>query len=59
MTKQRRQYEPRFKFRVALEATQGLKTINQIASEHNLHPNLVSQWKKQLVTPLGLEPRTN
>jgi len=34
----------------ALEATQGLKTLNEIASQHNLHPNLVSKWKKQLLT---------
>ena len=39
--KQRRQYAPWFKLRVALEVPQGLKTINQIASEHNLHPDQV------------------
>ena len=34
---------------VALEAVKGLKTINEIASEHDLHPNLVSNWKTQLL----------
>ena len=34
---------------MALEAAKGLKTISQIASEYNLHPNLVSSWKKQLL----------
>lgn len=28
---------------------QGLKTLNQIAGEHNVHPNQVSTWKKQLL----------
>lgn len=38
MTQKRRRYTDSFKFKVALEAAKGLKTINEIASEHNLHP---------------------
>jgi putative transposase len=34
---------------VALEAAKGMKTINQLASEHSLHPNLIGQWKRQLL----------
>lgn len=49
MTRKRRQHSDQFKFKVALEAAKELKTINEIASEHNLHPNLVSGWKKQLL----------
>ena len=49
MSRKRRQYDAQFKLRVALEAARGLKTISQIASEHNLHPNLVSRWKKHLL----------
>lgn len=49
MTRKRRRHSKQFKFKVALEASQGLKTINTIASEHNLHPNQVSSWKKQLL----------
>ena len=26
----------------------GVRTIAEIASEYNIHPNLVSQWKKKL-----------
>jgi len=37
-----------FKFKVAMEAAQGLKTVNQIASEHQVSPSQVSEWKKQL-----------
>jgi transposase-like protein len=49
LTKKRKQYKAEFKFQVALEAAKGLKTINQLASEHDLHPNQVSQWKRQLL----------
>lgn len=49
MAKKRKSYSNQFKFKVALEATQGLKTLNEIASQHNLHPNLVSNWKKKLL----------
>ena len=37
------------KAKVALEAIKGLKTINQIAQEHNVHPTQVNQWKKELL----------
>lgn len=49
MTRKRRRHSKQFKFKVALEASQELKTINTIASEHSLHPNQVSRWKKQLL----------
>ena len=41
MTKKRRQYPASFKFKVALEAINGMKTISQIASDHEVHPTLV------------------
>ena len=37
------------KAKVALEAIKGLKTINQIAQEHNVHPTQVNHWKKELL----------
>jgi transposase-like protein len=37
------------KAKVALEAVRGLKTINEIAQEHSVHPTQVRQWKKELV----------
>jgi len=49
MTSRRKQYNAQFKFRVALEASRGYQTISQIASQNNVHPNLVSNWKKQLL----------
>ena len=49
MSKSRNHYSSQFKFQVALEAARGMKTINQLASEHSLHPNLISLWKRQLI----------
>ena len=49
VNRKRRQYDAQFKLRVALEAARGLKTISQIAAEHQVHPNLVSSWKKHLL----------
>jgi transposase-like protein len=41
------------KAKVALEAVKGTKTINEIAQEHGVHPNQVSQWKKELLEHAG------
>jgi transposase-like protein len=49
MSQKRTQYSAQFKFKVTLEATRGLKTINQISSEQGVHPNQVGAWKKQLL----------
>jgi transposase-like protein len=49
MTEKRRRYSTDFKFRVALEAAKGQKTLNELASEHGVHPNQISTWKHQLL----------
>jgi len=49
MSKQRTRYSAQFKFQLALEAAKGLKTINALASEHGVHPNQVSEWKRRLL----------
>jgi len=43
----RRQHSREFKARIALEAIKGVKTVSQIASENEIHPVQVTQWKKQ------------
>ncbi len=48
MSVKRQKRSAKFKFKVALEAMQGQKTVNQIASEQQLNPGQVSQWKRQL-----------
>jgi len=45
----RKSYSPEFKAKVAIEAIKGEKTISQTASEFNIHPFPVSEWKKQFL----------
>ena len=49
MSKKRRQFTADFKFKVALEAAKGTKTISELSSESGVHPNQISQWKRQLL----------
>lgn len=49
MAKKRRRFSPEFKFRVALEATKGQRTLSELSSEFSVHPNQISQWKRQLL----------
>ena len=44
----KKRYTAAFKSKVALEALKGQKTLSEIASEYEIHPNQVSQWKRQL-----------
>lgn len=43
----RKKISAELKAKVALEAVKGLKTVNEIASLYEVHPNQVCQWKKQ------------
>ena len=48
----RKQYSAAFKAQIVLEALKETKTVAQIASDHQLHPNLVTKWKQEAVTEL-------
>jgi len=48
MKNKRRNHSSQFKAKVALAAAKGDKTIAELASEFEIHPNQVTQWKKQL-----------
>lgn len=50
--KNRKYHNAAFKSKVALEAIQERETINQIASRYEVHPNLVTTWKAQLLESL-------
>ena len=52
MRKPRRNHNAVFKARVALEAIKGEKTIAQIASHHEVHPNQVTTWRTQVLENL-------
>jgi len=49
MGTKRRQHDGQYKFRVALEATKGSKTLSELASETGVHPSQISTWKRQLL----------
>jgi transposase len=48
MKSKRRRDDPEFKARVALEAIKGIKTIQEIAKDFDIHPVQVSEWKKTM-----------
>ena len=44
--RKRRKFAPEFKAKVGLEALAGELTLAEIAAKHDIHPNLVQQWKR-------------
>ena len=49
MSKKRRNHSATFKAKVALEAIKGDKTLCALATQYELHPTQIQQWKKQLL----------
>ena len=49
MTVKRKRHTAQFKFQIAVEAIKNDQTVNQLASQHGLHPSQISQWKHQLL----------
>ncbi len=49
MARKRKAHAAAFKAQVALAALKGDKTINELASQHGVHPTLIHAWKKQLL----------
>jgi putative transposase len=50
MATKRKQYTAAFKAQVALAALKGDKTINELASQFGVHPTLIQDWKKHLLS---------
>ena len=49
MPRQRKSYSAAFKALVALAALKGDTTANELAARHQVHPTLISNWKKTLL----------
>lgn len=49
---QRKSYSAIFKGKVALELIKELRTVNEIATEYSVHPNMITKWKKHLMEEL-------
>ncbi len=48
-TTRRRRYSAEFKAKVALEAIRGEQTINELAARYELHPTMITNWKRQAI----------
>lgn len=48
MSKIRRQHSAEFKLKAVVEVLKGEKTAAQLAGELEVHPVVLSEWKKQL-----------
>ena len=49
MKKNRKQYSPDFKAKVAMEALKGEETIAELAIRFEVHPTQTNKWKRELV----------
>ena len=59
----RRTHSAAFKAKVALAAVRGDKTLAELAQQHDVHPNQITDWKNQLLAKAadvcGGEPRAD
>jgi len=52
MATTRKQYSPKFKARVAVEAIRGEKTLSQLGSQFKVHPIQIAKWRKSALEQL-------
>ena len=48
----RKQYSPKFKAQVVLEAIRGEKTLSQLGSPFKVHPIQIAKWRKSALEHL-------
>ena len=49
----RNRYSAEFKAKVAQEAIKGEQTIQELGSRYGLHPNMITNWKRQAIENLA------
>ncbi len=49
MGRKRKQYSAQFKAKVAIEAIRGQKTTAELASQYEIHPTMINNWKRDLL----------
>jgi transposase-like protein len=47
--KERRKFTAEFKSKVAIEALQERSTLSELSKRYEVHPNLITQWKKSFI----------
>lgn len=52
MSSKRRNYDSKFRAKVAFEAAKEEKTLAQLSTEYKIHVNVISKWKKELLSKL-------
>ena len=53
MKRNRKQYSPDFKAKVAMEALKGQETIAELAIRFEVHPTQITKWKRELAAGAG------
>ena len=50
MRRSRRKFSAEFKAKVAIEALREQKTIQELSSKFEIHPNQISTWKSEVIS---------
>lgn len=50
----RKTHSTEFKSKLVLEVLRGERTLAEIASENNIHPNMLTRWKTDAISHFGL-----
>lgn len=54
MSRVKRTFSAEFKTKIVLEVIKGERTINEIATENSIQPNLIRNWKKEFLEKASL-----
>jgi putative transposase len=49
VSKSRRKFSSEQKFQIVIEVLKGERQISKIAAQYQMHPNQISNWKKQFL----------